>query len=145
VNTKLNAAISINEYVQAAFSTQNLLCQNGQHHKLLRSIQGHLLYGAQSCITMGPSTAERVASSVVVQHPTPTALRCTVLHYHGTKYCRMGSIIRWCTAANTNCSMVHSPALPWDQVLQNEQHHKLVHSSQHKLLYGAQSCITMGP
>jgi hypothetical protein len=40
--------------------------------------------------------------------------------------------------------MVHSPALQWDQVLQNGWHHQLLRSSQRQLLYGAQSCITMG-
>jgi len=41
---------------------------------LLCSNQCQLLYGAQSCITMRPSTAEWAASSVSVQHPTPSAL-----------------------------------------------------------------------
>jgi hypothetical protein len=93
---------------------------------------------------MGPSTAEWVASSVAVQHRKPSALWCTVLHYHGTKYYRTGGIISCRAAANAICSMVNSPALPWDQVLQNMQHHQLLHSSQCQLLYGAQSCITMG-
>jgi len=73
---------------------------------------------------MGPNTAEQVASSVAVQQPMPASLWCTVLHYHETKYCRMGSIISCCAAANANCSMVHSPALPWDV-----QHHQLLHSN----------------
>jgi hypothetical protein len=145
MNTKLNAAISIKEYVQAAFSTQNLVWQNRQHNQLVHSIQCHLLYGAQSCITMGPSTAEWVASLVTVQQTMPSALRGTVLHYHGTKHCRMGSIISYCAADNAICSKGHSPTLPWDQVLQNGQHHQLLRSIQRHLLYGAEPCNTMGP
>jgi hypothetical protein len=49
----------------------------------------------------------------------------------------MGSIISCCAAFNAICSMVHSPALSWDQVLQNGRHHQLLRSSQRQLLYGA--------
>jgi len=51
------------------------------------------------------------------------------LFQHRTQYGRTGSIISCCAASNANCSMVHIPTLPWDQVLQNRRHHQLLYSN----------------
>ena len=51
------------------------------------------------------------------------------LFQHRTQFGRTASIISCCAASNANSPMVHSPALPQDQVLQNREHHQLLYSN----------------